>query len=89
MKHIKIIILGLNLVLLIGQLVVSHFRATAGDQVAAAESQIRQISDANRQLQTQINAASSLSAIDRQAREDHFQPITISTFTPPPVAKAP
>jgi len=89
MKLLKTSLFIIYIALLAGQLTLANFRATDGDLVAAAETRLQELSTINRQLEAQITSLSSLSSIETRARQDLFQPVTASTFTPPPVAKVP
>jgi cell division protein FtsL len=90
MKKIFIITIIVNLILIMGQLVLSAKRATDGDALAKISAEIAQIDLENQDLKSKIYAYSSLENIEKRAAElslSHVQAQFLNLSQPVAAAK--
>ncbi len=81
-------IIFINLVLLVGQFLMTSSRATDGARLADLTSQLSSLNQANLDLKNQIYHYSSIPYIYSQAQSDQLAPAQVSYLTPLPVASA-
>lgn len=82
---IKLLIF-INLVLVLGQFLLSTERASDGNRLSGLQSELQSTQLANSDLSLKIYSQSSLSRILQLAQERHFIEAKLSAWTPPPVA---
>jgi cell division protein FtsL len=87
-KHSTIFIVALNLLLIVGQFVLTNTRSVEGHEIARIKRQIDQLAQANTQLKGQILEYSSISYLQRRAQDQSLVPLTISVASALSVAAA-
>lgn len=85
-KHPIIFIIAFNLLLIIGQFILTNSRSVDGREIARISQQIDQLNQVNAQIRKEILSATSITALMQLAQDKSLVPLTVAIASPLSVA---